>query len=129
MEEEEIQSSEENEDMFIEDEYESVNEKILSEIEKNENKEMYASLQQKTQNKISKLKLLLYQKFLNILYTIITLHMKTYFKHFNKATIPKVLNAKGYVTNNKKYKLPSFYVKTMLKQQERNEKKALIKKQ
>ena len=113
---------------MYEDEYESVTQKqILSQISKMDLSQSFQKLENKNKKSMNKLKLLLYQKFLNILFSILSQHLKKFIRYFNKLTFEKNPNLKGYKLNNKKYKMPSFYLKSLKKQQERKQKKELIK--
>ena len=117
-----------DEDLMYDDEYESVTQKeILSQISKMELTQSFQRLENKNKKSMNKLKLLLYQKFLNILFSILSQHIRKMIKNLNKLTLEKNVNLKGYKLNNKKYKMPLFYLKSLQKQEERNKKKELIK--
>ena len=117
-----------DEDLMYDDEYESVTQKeILSQISKMELTQSFQRLENKNKKSMNKLKLLLYQKFLNILFSILSQHIRKMIKNLNKLTLEKNVNLKGYKLNNKKYKMPIFYLKSLQKQEERNKKKELIK--
>ena len=118
-----------DEDLMYDDEYESVTQKqILSQISKMDDlSQSFQKLENKNKKSMNKLKLLLYQKFLNILYSILSQHLKKFIRYFNQLTFEKNPNLKGYKLNNKKYKMPSFYLKSLKKQQERKQKKEIIK--
>ena len=117
-----------DEDLMYEDEYESVTQKqILSQISKMDLSQSFQKLENKNKKSMNKLKLLLYQKFLNILFSILSQHLKKFIRYFNQLTFEKNPNLKGYKLNNKKYKMPSFYLKSLKKQQERKQKKEIIK--
>ena len=73
------------EDLMYEDEYESVKDEILKSMSMlSSHKESLAikTLQQKNKNKLNKLSLLLSQKFLNIIFSIISCHIKKNYKIF-----------------------------------------------
>ena len=108
---------------IYEDEYEESNSELINQIAKFEvSNSNIESLITKNEEKMNKLKLLLYQKFLNILFSILTLRLRKIFRLLEQSKNIKYLEKKGYVTNNKKYKLPSFYVQSLNKQKERQEK-------
>ena len=108
---------------IYEDEYEESNSELINQIAKFESSNSnIQSLITKNEEKMNKLKLLLYQKFLNILFSILTLRLRKIFRLLEQSKNIKYLEKKGYVTNNKKYKLPSFYVQSLNKQKERQEK-------
>ena len=73
------------EDLIYEDEYESVKDEILKSMSLlSSHKESLSikNLQQKNKSKLNKLSLLLSQKFLNILFSILSCHIKKIFKIF-----------------------------------------------
>ena len=73
------------EDLIYEDEYESVKDEILKSMSLlSSHKESISikNLQQKNKNKLNKLSLLLSQKFLNIMFSIISCHIKKIYKIF-----------------------------------------------
>ena len=73
------------EDLIYEDEYESVKDEILKSMSLlSSHKESLSikNLQQKNKSKLNKLSLLLSQKFLNILFSILSCHIKKIFKFF-----------------------------------------------
>lgn len=113
------------ENLIYEDEYESLNEQILSQLSKMEshNQDLQA-LKQSNQKKMSKLKLLLYQKFFNIIFSIVSQH---FHNHFTCLMNYSKIQLKGYVMNNKKYKMPQLFIKNMVKHKEHQEKIAKFK--
>ena len=73
------------EDLMYEDEYESVKDELLksmSFISSHKESLTIKNLQQKNKNKLNKLSLLLSQKFLNILFSILSCYIKKYYKIF-----------------------------------------------
>ena len=72
-------------DLMYEDEYESVKDEILksmSLLSSHKESMTIKNLQQKNKNKLNKLSLLLSQKFLNIMFSIISCHIKKIYKIF-----------------------------------------------
>jgi hypothetical protein len=138
---EEINLEEEDEDeneeniLAIEDTYESVTgtSKILEQISQMESSSISINntlkkLDNKNKKSLNKLRLLLYQKFLNIFFSILKQHLKKILKDFKQNSIKNFANKNKYNLFNKKYKMPQFYLKSLQKQQERKEKNLLIKK-
>ena len=73
------------EDLIYEDEYESVKDELLksmSFLSSHKESLTIKNLQQKNKNKLNKLSLLLSQKFLNILFSILSCYIKKYYKIF-----------------------------------------------
>ena len=118
----------------LDDYYESIAEEkknLIQQLQISSSNEKIANLKNENKNKLNKLKLLLYQKFLNIMSAIISLNIKKSFKIFTiQANFIKIKNL-GYKinTDNKKFKCPDFYVKSLMKQIQRKEKLEKIKDQ
>ena len=73
------------EDLMYEDEYESVKDELIksmSLLSSHKDSPSIKYLQQKNKNKLNKLGLLLCQKFLNILFSILSIHLKKLSKIF-----------------------------------------------
>ena len=82
---EECEDSQENDDLMYEDEYESVRDDILKSMSLlSSHKESLSikNMQIKNKNKLNKLSLLLSQKFLNIIFSILSCHFKKLYKIF-----------------------------------------------
>ena len=127
---EEINSQISDDDLVVEDTYESVEtSKILAQISQLESSNaQLKNLDKKNKSSLNKLRLLLYQKFLNILFSILKQNLRKIIKDFKEKSIKNFNNKNKYILFNKKYKIPQFYLKTLQKQQERKEKNILIKK-
>ena len=81
---EESENTEED-DLMYEDEYESVKDDILksmSLISSHKESLSIKNMKQKNKNKLNKLSLLLSQKFLNIIFSILSCHLKKIYKIF-----------------------------------------------
>jgi hypothetical protein len=77
--------------------------------------------------KMNKLKLLLYQKFLNILFSTFSLNLRKDFRTFNENVKYLRIKSLGYkLKNDQKFKCPDFYMKNLMKQIDRKEKKEKI---
>jgi hypothetical protein len=134
--EEEINSenSDENDNLVIEDTYESIEtSKMLEQLSQMESSSLNVNntlkyLDKKNKTSLNKLRLLLYQKFLNIIFSILSQHVKKIIKELKQKSIKNFNNKNKYILFNKKYKMPQFYLKSLQKQQERKEKNLLIKK-
>jgi len=134
--EEEINSenSDENDNLVIEDTYESIEtSKMLEQLSQMESSSLNVNntlkyLDKKNKRSLNKLRLLLYQKFLNIIFSILSQHVKKIIKELKQKSIKNFNNKNKYILFNKKYKMPQFYLKSLQKQQERKEKNLLIKK-
>ena len=134
--EEEINSenSDENDNLVIEDTYESIEtSKMLEQLSQMESSSLNVNntlkyLDKKNKTSLNKLRLLLYQKFLNIIFSILSKHVKKIIKELKQKSIKNFNNKNKYILFNKKYKMPQFYLKSLQKQQERKEKNLLIKK-
>ena len=134
--EEEINSenSDENDNLVIEDTYESIEtSKMLEQLSQMESSSLNVNntlkyLDKKNKTSLNKLRLLLYQKFLNIIFSILSQHVKEIIKELKQKSIKNFNNKNKYILFNKKYKMPQFYLKSLQKQQERKEKNLLIKK-
>lgn len=130
---EEINSqNSDDDDLVVEDTYESVEtSKILaqiSQIESSNAKNSLKNLDKKNKSSLNKLRLLLYQKFLNIVFSILAQNVRKIIKDFKEKSVKNFNNKNKYILFNKKYKIPQFYLKSLQKQQERKEKNILIKK-
>ena len=82
---EESENSQEDDDLMYEDEYESVRDDILKSMSLlSSHKESLSikNMQIKNKNKLNKLSLLLSQKFLNIIFSILSCHFKKLYKIF-----------------------------------------------
>ena len=151
-----IEETEEIEDdLMYEDEYESVKDdlmKSISMISSHKDSLSLKYIQIKNKNKLNKLTLLLSQKFLNIIYSILSSHIRQISKIFfnnmkqqqkylvqknvqqkikNNIYTPRIQSAKiinGNNINNKLYKVPKYYIESQRKQEERKIKKEIIKK-
>ena len=135
--EEEINSenSDENDNLVIEDTYESIEtSKMLEQLSQMESSSLNVNntlkyLDKKNKKSLNKLRLLLYQKFLNIIFSILSQHVKKIIKELKQKSIKNFNNKNKYILFNKKYKMPQFYLKSLQKQQERKEKNLLIQKE
>ena len=82
---EDSENSQEDDDLMYEDEYESVRDDILKSMSLlSSHKESLSlkNMQIKNKNKLNKLSLLLSQKFLNIIFSILSCHFKKLYKIF-----------------------------------------------
>ena len=71
------------EDLMYEDEYESVKDDILKSMNLLSSQSItIKNMQQKNKNKLNKLSLLLSQKFLNIIFSLLSIHFKKIYKIF-----------------------------------------------
>ena len=128
------ENSDENDNLVIEDTYESIEtSKMLEQLSQMESSSLNVNntlkyLDKKNKTSLNKLRLLLYQKFLNIIFSILSQHLKKIIKELKQKSIKNFNNKNKYILFNKKYKMPQFYLKSLQKQQERKEKNLLIKK-
>ena len=128
------ENSDENDNLVIEDTYESIEtSKMLEQLSQMESSSLNVNntlkyLDKKNKTSLNKLRLLLYQKFLNIIFSILSQHVKKIIKELKQKSIKNFNNKNKYILFNKKYKMPQFYLKSLQKQQERKEKNLLIKK-
>ncbi len=84
---------------FYEDYYESISEdkkKILTCLQISANEEKLNLLKNENQNKLNKLKLLLYQKFLNFVFSTLAMNIRKEFKTFLEKTKVFRLKEMGY---------------------------------
>ena len=84
---------------FYEDYYESISEdkkKILTCLQISANEEKLNLLKNENQNKLNKLKLLLYQKFLNFVFSTLAMNIRKEFKTFIEKTKVFRLKEMGY---------------------------------
>ena len=117
------------EDLMYEDEYESVKDDILKRMSLlSSHKESLSirNMQMKNKNKLNKLTLLLSQKFLNIIFSILSCHFKKIYKIFfnnlksliiykyNMINLSTRKNPKKFLTKNKPKNIPNPKVNTNL---------------
>jgi hypothetical protein len=84
---------------FYEDYYESISEdkkRILTSLKISTNEEKLNLMKNENQNKLNKLKLLLYQKFLNFLFSTLAMNIRKEFKTFMEKTKVFRLKEMGY---------------------------------
>jgi hypothetical protein len=99
---------------FYEDYYESISEvkkRILTSLKISTNEEKLNLMKNENQNKLNKLKLLLYQKFLNFLFSTLAMNIRKEFKTFMEKTKVFRLKEMGYkLESNDKVKNKSLKI-------------------